>query len=598
MNPIYYGAERPLPEARPLRAGPLTMLLEEGGLRYVRWGNQEILRRVYGAVRDRNWDTVPATVSDLDVQAGDDSFRATFVVDCRQREVDYRWKGTIEGGTDGTVRFTMDGEARSKFLRNRIGLCVLHPIRECAGKTCVVEHANGAITRKGFPRYVWPHQPFKSVRAIAHEVAPGLRAKVRMDGDVFEMEDQRNWSDASFKTYSTPLELPFPVELPKGSGIVQTVTLSLEGNVAPPATPAPGPVIFSLEKPVAMPRLGFQAPPGQPLTPPEIDLLRPLAISHLRVDLRGGHAGWKELLAKATEDARALGAALEIAVHLREGAPELKSLGEALAALKPAVDRVLVFHLAEKSVAARWVRETKEKIGPLAGEALIGGGTDAYFAEVNRGEHPPECEVVAYSVNPQVHAFDTATLVENLEGQGYTVESARLLPGERPIAVTPVTFLPRMNPNATEPGTAAEEFDPRQRSLFGAAWTAASLKYVSEAGAASATYFDARGVLAVPLYQVFADVGEFAGGQVVRSRSSRPLEVDGLALRKGPKTRLLLANFWPEPKSVRVQGLSGGVAVRMLDERYPHLGDPETRQTSMGRLELELPPCGIARIDA
>jgi hypothetical protein len=307
-----------------------------------------------------------------------------------------------------------------------------------------------------------------------------------------------------------------------------------------------------------MPRIGLGSPPGQPLTPPEIELLKPLAISHLRVDLRGGHGGWRELLVKGAANAQALGAGLEIAVHLREGMLELKSLLEALTALKPRVDRVLVFHIAEKSVAARWVRETKEKLAPIIGEALVGGGSDAYFAEVNRGEH---------------------------------------LPGERPIAVTPVTLLPRVNPNATEAGSVAEEFDPRQRSLFGAAWTAGSIKYLAEAGAASATWFDARSILAVPVYQVFADVGEFAGGQVVRSRSSRPLEIDGLALRKGPKTRILLANFWPEPKLVRLQGLSGNVAVRMLDERYPDLGEPETKQASMGRIELELPPCGIARID-
>ena len=43
------------------------------------------------------------------------------------------------------------------------------------------------------------------------------------------MEDQRNWTDASFKTYGTPLELPFPVEVVSGTKIVQTVTLTLDG---------------------------------------------------------------------------------------------------------------------------------------------------------------------------------------------------------------------------------------------------------------------------------------------------------------------------------------------------------------------------------
>jgi D-apionolactonase len=41
------------------------------------------------------------------------------------------------------------------------------------------------------------------------------------------MEDQRNWTDASFKTYSTPLELPFPVEVAAGERIFQRVVLSI-----------------------------------------------------------------------------------------------------------------------------------------------------------------------------------------------------------------------------------------------------------------------------------------------------------------------------------------------------------------------------------
>ncbi len=39
------------------------------------------------------------------------------------------------------------------------------------------------------------------------------------------MEDQRNWTDASYKTYSTPLALPFPVEIRAGETVEQTVTL-------------------------------------------------------------------------------------------------------------------------------------------------------------------------------------------------------------------------------------------------------------------------------------------------------------------------------------------------------------------------------------
>ena len=54
-----------------------------------------------------------------------------------------------------------------------------------------------------------------------------------MEGDTFEMEDQRNWTDASYKTYVRPLALPWPYTLAKGSSLEQSVTLRVTGS--PPA---------------------------------------------------------------------------------------------------------------------------------------------------------------------------------------------------------------------------------------------------------------------------------------------------------------------------------------------------------------------------
>ena len=39
------------------------------------------------------------------------------------------------------------------------------------------------------------------------------------EGDSFEMEDQRNWTDASFKVYGTPLKNLSPVEVKTGTKI-------------------------------------------------------------------------------------------------------------------------------------------------------------------------------------------------------------------------------------------------------------------------------------------------------------------------------------------------------------------------------------------
>src|SRR4030095_1455830 len=168
------------------------------------------------------------------------------------------WRGTRKGSSDGTLVYSMDGEARSGFLRSRIGICVLHPARDCAGAACRVEHADGSVEEGSFPALISADQPFLEVRAIAHEVAPGVRAEVRFEGDVFEMEDQRNWTDASFKTYSTPLAIPFPVEVRSGDCVRQSVALTLRGR--PPARGGARPgeaTAFAVGGTVgAMPRIG------------------------------------------------------------------------------------------------------------------------------------------------------------------------------------------------------------------------------------------------------------------------------------------------------------------------------------------------------
>src|SRR5215210_1152295 len=61
------------------------------------------------------------------------------------------------------------------------------------------------------------------------------RVTCRMEGDVFEMEDQRNWMDASYKTYVRPLALPWPYTIPKGERSSQSVTLTLRGALPAPA---------------------------------------------------------------------------------------------------------------------------------------------------------------------------------------------------------------------------------------------------------------------------------------------------------------------------------------------------------------------------
>ena len=108
----YYGKDEPLPEQIDLQAGPLNLFYEAGDLRYIKFGDKEIIRRVYVAVRDHNWDTVIPVLSNVQMDIADDSFRITYSVNNIQSNIDFFWQGMIVGKANGAITFSMDGEAR------------------------------------------------------------------------------------------------------------------------------------------------------------------------------------------------------------------------------------------------------------------------------------------------------------------------------------------------------------------------------------------------------------------------------------------------------------------------------------------------------
>ena len=648
LRVLHYGKDEPLPEQTQLRAGPLSMIFEAGDLRYIRFGDHEILRRIYVAVRDHNWDTILPQLSNVQIEHDGDAFRITYDVKNKGADVDFFWQGTITGDADGTITFSMDGEALSTFRRNRIGFCVLHPMG-CAGIPCRIEKVDGAVEESAFPITIAPQllidgeikpvTPFNDMRSVRYEATSGVEAEVRFEGEIFEMEDQRNWTDASYKTYGTPLSQPFPVEVPAGTKISQRITLALKTGDKPSterqeAMPQPLTLEISSGDPRPLPRIGLGvASHGEPLNTEELERLKRLNLSHLRVDVDLTQPDYESTLRRATDEARGLEVSLEVALFLTDAAAEeLRAFAEVVDRVKPPVGAYLIFHKTEASTSAQWVAQARSYLS----DAKVGAGTNAYFTDLNRGRPPVEVlDLVCYSLNPQVHAFDNSSLMETLEAQATTVESTQQFANGLPIAVTPVTLLARFNPNATgpepepAPGELPAQVDVRQMSLFGAGWTLGSIKYLSESGASSVTYYETtgwRGVMETaggsplpekfrslpstvfPLYHVFADVGEFAGGEVLVSKSSDPLKVEGIVLRKNGKTRTLLANLTSDSQQVRVGDLTGTVRVRHLDETNAQtaMASPEAFraetgelvQTAEGSLELNLLPYAIAQIDS
>lgn len=566
--------------ARALRAGPLTLAYDGAGVRWIRFGTHEVLRGIYVAVRDAHWRTIPATIGELSIDAREDSFRIVLTADHRHRDVDFRWRGTIVGERSGTLTFTMDGSAQRSFRKNRIGLCVLHPMQECHGQPCTVEHVDGHITSTSFPALVSPHQAFLDVRALAHEVAPGVIAEVRVEGDIFETEDQRNWSDTSFKTYSTPVDRPIPVEIVAGTRVHQEVRLRLRGaiHVRNAVENADAVRIETTTERCAIPKLGLMVDATQPLSARESARLRDIGLSHLRVDLDLTAPDWQEALRHAARQAETLGVSLQVAMLVPSADPRttLVALAEVGVALSAPVDAWLVFDQATGTTPASLLAIARDVLGGrVAGR--IGGGSNVHFADLNRNRPPADVlDLLVYPMSPEAHADDAETMVENLGSLASVRETARSFAAGVPVAISPVTLKPRSKSGAFVPpplGALPDHIDARQVSRFAAAWTVSHLRAAAAAGIESVTYFRTVGWdglmerengsvlpeafpsspgMEFPVCQALADIGAFAGGRVLVMRSSDPGRVDALCLERDGRWRLLLVNLRAEPQRVQL----------------------------------------------
>ena len=53
-----------------------------------------------------------------------------------------------------------------------------------------------------------------------------IKLNFKFEGIKFEMEDQRNWGDASYKIYSGSLLDPFPYLIKKNTNFFQKITIN------------------------------------------------------------------------------------------------------------------------------------------------------------------------------------------------------------------------------------------------------------------------------------------------------------------------------------------------------------------------------------
>lgn len=621
-NVILRGSPEPRPRPVVLHAGRLSLSHCNGELRNCIAGNTELVRRIYVAVRDKYWNTVRPVVANLRMRRGRNSFSIRFDCIHRRDGIDFVWHASIEGGETGAVSFSLDGTARSSFETNRIGFCVLLPLEGCLGKPCEVEKIDGTRIGARFPgETISPHQPFATMRALFLAFAGGVSSEIRFEGDTFEMEDQRNWTDASFKVYCPPLADNIPFRVKKGARFSQRILVRLTSKTKPRpfSLPHRDDALEFSRRSCPIPEIGTALCDAVRTIPArEVELVRACGFSHVRLDFRFDDRKALQTVSRAVGSAAVFGCSLEPALFFGGGPHSIVKdagrLADMIDGLHVPVKRCLVFRSGEK-VTSQETRGAMHAGAPrLFDQTEVISGTDGNFVEINRNKPALHgAEGVCYSVNPQVHTFDDEAIIDNLEGQYHVLRTARArFPGKK-IFVTPVALRPRLNPLAPRKDHGP---DPRQKSLLGAVWTLGSIIRSARGGAAGITYFETsgdcgimeRGGLRVfPMYHVFADLGEFAGGRLRPLATRTGAGIDGCMLEKSGRRCFLIANLAAVSRKAVLYRMPNGLAARTLDEKSVAracVQPLDFRQergkrvtVTEGTLRIALRPYAIMRLD-
>ena len=226
-----YGTEQEAPAARTLSAGGLTAALDAGKLRWIRYGGTEALRGLAFVVRGSGWETYAPEISNLEIEEGADGFRVGYDARIESPDGVLAYRADIVADGERSLVFAVEFEPETEFRTSRTGFVALHPVEGVAGEACSITHSDGTVEETAFPGLIMPLQPFFDISAMRHRVSPGVWLTCRFEGaDPWETEDQRNWTDASYKTYYRPLALPYPYPLAAGERLRQVATLTFEGS--------------------------------------------------------------------------------------------------------------------------------------------------------------------------------------------------------------------------------------------------------------------------------------------------------------------------------------------------------------------------------
>jgi len=546
------------PDTTRITHGGFTLDLAREAIRNIKFEGVHLIDLLYTAIRPLDWSTLKSDEYSADVQIiGSDC--VITIKEIFASALAAETKITLSENNTFSVSYELKG--LSEYQVSRWGICFCLNTSEWMGSSVLSSGKTYSLAQNIAPQRVVGGvvQGLFPASNEMHFVSPDNRnLKVVSTGKVLEAEDQRNWTDNTYKIYSGSLSEPFPFLM--STGAVWTQRANFEVGV-PKLTDA-DPAKILVHEIEALPSIGLQLN-GDPLLPPD-DLEKAfvlLEIDHLRINE-------ERLTSQKIATTAANGLILEVALLSSNDGEALKAEVLQLSERIPAGSRLLV---------QREGREVVDEADLPRNESLNSyiPGTDAFLVDL-QNDTKSFGNSVSYSMAPTVHSFDTETIFKTLHTQQESIQFAQKFIAPR-VFISPITFSTRGNPHSGHSRdqrlTYAEpEMALHIRTIEGAAWTLGSIFALASAGAFSGTWHELFGEFGIiysqsdsikfsPTFHAISALGAHHAHQITIATSA---DNSWVAFENRETKTILVASLRPWTLEITAKVLAGYKSMQSL----------------------------------
>ena len=538
--------------------GDFTFDLARAAVRNVRYKNVQIIDLLYTAIRPWDWSTLDPDQHSEDVKVTGDICIIT-IKDSFAGALNAQTEITISKDNKFTVAYELRGLA--EYSVNRWGICFCLNSADWMGSTVKSQGNEYQLPAAISPQRVVDGVTqglFPAANEMLFAATDQRSIKVVSTGKVLEAEDQRNWTDNTYKIYSGSLSEPRPFVTSAGSLWQQSVTF----EISPPNKQVPDGSKIIVNEIDSLPSIGLQFNTDSLLPLDALNnALFLLDIDHIRINE-------ESLTAQKINTVSTNGLIVEAALLSSHSGDKLHRDIEHLNKQIPAGSRILIQCEGREIV----------EIGDLPKNQSLSSfipGTDAYLVDLHRNKYQFG-ESISYSMVPTVHSSDIETIFKTLYTQRESIQFTQEFLAQQ-VLISPITFSTRGNP---ETGHARDqrinfanpEMALRIRTIEGAAWTLGSIFALASAGAYSGTWHELFGEFGIiypdgeaikfsPTFHALAALGAHHAHEITIATS---LDNSWVAFENREAKKIVVTSLRPWAIEITANVLAGYETIQSL----------------------------------